>query len=285
LRLHPPACVASLGFALRASAPLTHPTRPQAQLQALQEAEAELLRREAADSAPAGPPAARGAPSDAGKTSGHVRKEAPAPPATPPPPPPATPADTLSVVDQLREEGNAFMRAGDAARAAELYTEALRPAATGVKLVAHACLRRTVPPAPALIAPRRCAGVNRQMTAAAAAMLYSNRAAARLALRDWEAAAADAQAAVTLQPAHVKALRRLATAHCELGNFRLAVKACRAGEAALAASGDRSCAFQPLLEQARMALASERLCTLCRSLLTPCAGVHRGGAARQRGCF
>jgi hypothetical protein len=92
------------------------------------------------------------------------------------------------------------------------------------------------------------------MPAAAAATLYSNRAAAHLALSDWDAAAADAQAAVTLQPAHVKALRRLATARNALGHFRQAVAACRAGEAALAATGDRSRAFQPLLEQVRLAV-------------------------------
>ena len=90
------------------------------------------------------------------------------------------------------------------------------------------------------------------MTALAAATLYSNRSAAHAALGDWQAAAADAQAAVTLQPDHLKALRRLATACCQLGRFRQAMAACRKGEEVLNAKGDRSQAFQPLLEQARI---------------------------------
>ena len=91
------------------------------------------------------------------------------------------------------------------------------------------------------------------MSASLAATLYSNRAAAHVALRNWEAAVSDAQAAVTLQPDHTKAAHRLATALSALGRFREAVKACRTGAAALAAAGDRSSVFQLLIEQVRSA--------------------------------
>jgi hypothetical protein len=206
----------------------------QVQLRALAEAEAELRRREEAAAASAAARAGKSAAAEPGaaerRQSAEQHQAAPAP-ATPPPP--AAPPGSLNVVDALREEGNACLRAGAPARAAALYSEALRPAATGV---------------------------NRPLRAAAAATLYANRAAAHLALRDWEAAAADAQAAVTLQAGHVKALHRLATARSALGHFRQAVAACRAGEAALAAAGDRSRAFQPLLEQARASAALLRAC-------------------------
>ena len=91
----------------------------QAQLAALAEAEAELRRREASHA------------------SGHeatVRKGAvdvaPLP----------QPTAHGSIVDALREEGNAHMRAGNAQRALELYSEALRPAATGALVACAARL-------------------------------------------------------------------------------------------------------------------------------------------------
>ena len=94
------------------------------------------------------------------------------------------------------------------------------------------------------------------MSSALAATLYANRAAAHVALSNWEAAVSDAQAAVTLQPEHSKAFHRLATALCALGRFREAVKACRSGAAALAATGDRSNVFQLLMDQVRSPHAS-----------------------------
>jgi tetratricopeptide (TPR) repeat protein len=93
------------------------------------------------------------------------------------------------------------------------------------------------------------------MSSKLAATLYANRAAAHVALSNWEAAVSDAQAAVTLQPSHSKAFHRLATALIALGSFREAMNACRAGAAALAATGDRSNTFQLLIEQARSARA------------------------------
>ena len=94
-------------------------------------------------------------------------------------------------------------------------------------------------------------GVNRPLSAPLAATLYSNLAAAHVALSNWEAAVCDAQAAVILQPGHTKAAHRLATALSALGRFREAVKACRDGAAALAAAGGHSAVFQLLIEQVR----------------------------------
>ena len=140
------------------------------------------------------------------------------------------------------------MRAGDPARAVELYSEALRPAATGAP--ASGCSQGTHHCAVNSSVLTLClAGVNRPMSASLAATLYSNRAAAHVALSNWEAAALDAQAALVWQPGHTKAAHRLATALNALGRFREAVKACRAGAAALAAAGDHSPAFQLLIEQ------------------------------------
>ena len=119
------------------------------------------------------------------------------------------------------------------------------------------------------------------MSAALAATLYSNRAAAHVALSNWEAAVTDAQAAITLQPGHTKALHRLATALSALGRFREAVKACRAGAAALAAAGDHSAVFQHLIAKVRSMPVStaprEEMVSLDARV-----GLHRCGAQRQR---
>ena len=120
------------------------------------------------------------------------------------------------------------------------------------------------------------------MSSALAATLYANRAAAHVALSNWEAAVTDAQAAVTLQPNHSKAFHRLATALSALGRFREAVKACHSGAAALAAAGDRSSVFQLLMDQARSAHASAMAASNLRSrFLLRRAGVHCGGVERQ----
>lgn len=120
------------------------------------------------------------------------------------------------------------------------------------------------------------------MSAADAATLYGNRAAAQLVLQSWEAACADAEAALLLAPGHLKCLHRLARARAELRHFAQAVAACRAGQQAQRAGGDRSDLFQSLLNQARTAAVPP-----CAAWLTHPArrsGVHHRGAARQRGC-
>ena len=89
------------------------------------ELEAELRRREATPVAPTLDIAAK---ADGGAALRGL--DATSAPPTPQPAPAPVP-DSASVVNKLREEGNARMRAGDPARAAELYSEALRPAATG----------------------------------------------------------------------------------------------------------------------------------------------------------
>ena len=87
--------------------------------------EAELRRRNVV-SVPATPGAAE-------KTGGVIKHLAVDKTAGPPTPPQfaASEQDPTSVVNTLREQGNARMRAGDPTRAAELYSEALRPASTG----------------------------------------------------------------------------------------------------------------------------------------------------------
>lgn len=202
--------------------------------------------------------------------------------------PPATPvprgqSDSASVVNKLREEGNARMRAGDPARAVELYSEALRPASTGEFALgrlssAAGCLSCV---AERMLTSLR-SGVNRSMSAALAATLYSNRAAAHVALSNWEAAVCDAQAAVILQPGHVKAAHRLATALSALGRFREAVKACRDGAAALAAAGDRSAVFQHLIEQVRAVQASPLCQASYDNTTLPLSDLHSCGAEWQR---
>ena len=91
--------------------------------------EAELRRRNAASVAVT-PGAAEETESDAKSRS---RDET----AAPPTPVPASGPDPAFVVNKLREEGNAHMRAGDPSRAAELYSEALRPASTGTAACSH----------------------------------------------------------------------------------------------------------------------------------------------------
>jgi len=220
------------------------------------ELEAELRRREAVPDTVA-PAAALKAEGD--RSAAPVKREETAEPPTPPTPPtpPASVPDSAAVVNKLREEGNARMRAGDPARAAELYSEALRPASTGTAArVPPGSSKGSFGMARTLVITPYPTGVNRVMSATTAATLYSNRAAAHVALSSWEAAATDAQAAVILQPGHAKALHRLAAALSALGRFREAMKACRAGEAALAAADDRSAVFQLLIEQVRSALPS-----------------------------
>ena len=121
------------------------------------------------------------------------------------------------------------------------------------------------------------------MSSTLAATLYANRAAAHVALSNWEAAVTDAQAAVTLQPSHSKAFHRLATALSALGRFREAVKACRSGAAALAAAGDRSNVFQLLIDQvcSAYAYAVRRTIDVLMGLLPQHAGVHCSCIERQ----
>ena len=87
--------------------------------------EAELRRRKAMS--------ATAAPGAAEKTRNDAKPRALDKTAEPTTPPrvAASEQDPDSVVNKLREEGNARMRAGDPARAVELYGEALRPASTG----------------------------------------------------------------------------------------------------------------------------------------------------------
>jgi len=109
-----------------------------------------------------------------------------------------------------------------------------------------------------------------------AAALLSNRAAAHAVLGRWEDAAADAQAAVTLQPRHTKAHHRLGSAHLQLGRFGAAVAACRAGTTAAAANSDRAAeaVFRQLLDRvsAAASLAGSSAAFDGRTLHVRCAG-------------
>lgn len=81
--------------------------------------------------------------------------------------------------------------------------------------------------------------------------MFANRGAAQLQLGAHEAVVSDCTAALALSPGHAKALYRLATAQCALKHYRLAVEACRAGQAVERSAADRSGTFQELLNRVR----------------------------------
>jgi hypothetical protein len=128
--------------------------------------------------------------------------------------------------------GNAALKAGDYDMALALYTEALTPSDSSK---------------------------NRRMPSEVAGVLYSNRAAVKMLLDvpDPQGAAADAHAAAVLCPDWPKPRYRLAEAQLALGCYALAMKACRAGEAAATRAGDKSRVFDGLMDRVGMAAARE----------------------------
>ena len=124
-------------------------------------------------------------------------------------------------LEGLKGEGRAAVAAGDFAGAGEAYTRALELLGAG----------------PGGGDP------------GARAVAYSNRAHCWLARGNFELAAVDASSAAELQPEWPKPLYRLAQARLGLGEYPAAVAAARRGEALLAAAGDCSREFAPLLDK------------------------------------
>lgn len=91
--------------------------------------------------------------------------------------------EDLAAADALKEQGNAALKAGEFAKAVELYTSALEASSTGPN--AH--------------------------------LYYCNRAAARKSLGDFEGMATDCAAAIALKPDYAKAHMRNASALLALG--------------------------------------------------------------------
>ena len=171
---------------------------------------------------------------------------------------------------ELRREANEALHRGDAQRAVDLYTQALQLATTGA--CSDACAGGEDSPQSwgrfMLTAARKLSTsrVSPRVTplaccpcCAAGAVahgetvtLYANRAQAYLRLRRWERAVGDAKQALALDPTHVKAWHRCALGHLEMHHFAEAVRACRAGQAALVKAGERSTTFQALLAQVRV---------------------------------
>lgn len=118
--------------------------------------------------------------------------------------------------EALKEQGNAALRSGDAARAEKLYSNAL--------LKAHAGAKATTLCAPFHASP--------DGDTSAIVTLLNNRATARLAMRRWECAAEDASAALSMSPGNGKALFRLARARAAQCRWAEAVHACRCASAA-----------------------------------------------------
>ena len=94
----------------------------------------------------------------------------------------------MEELNKLKEEANARLLAGDAAKAVELYSAAL-----------DKCDADTSSDATAL--------------AEFAVAVQANRAAAHLKVESWGAALADATAVIDAQPDHIKAHHRRAAAH------------------------------------------------------------------------
>ena len=101
-----------------------------------------------------------------------------APAAAAPAAPAAAPAGDEAAAEAAREEGNQHFKAGRMQQAIEAYTDAIERAPDGASV--H--------------------------------LYFNNRAAARLSLRDYDGAAADAASAVARQPDFAKGYVRLATA-------------------------------------------------------------------------
>lgn len=112
---------------------------------------------------------------------------------SPSPSPP--PAARTAVCDAEKQRGNAAFASGDYATAVEAYTAAINSVA------AAGDWRQQQSPSSS--SPR---------------VLFCNRAAAQLKLRNWAGAAADASEALAIAPADLKALRRRAAARTELGD-------------------------------------------------------------------
>ena len=106
----------------------------------------------------------------------------------------ATSAELLAELDHLKKQGNEEFKAGGHAAAIRHYDEALA-------LARHA----------------------EHGTVSAEAVLLSNRAACRLALKEWALAEADAGAAVKLDPSFAKGYYRLSTAQHEAGDLAKAL--------------------------------------------------------------
>ena len=134
---------------------------------------------------------------------------------------PARPVELRGAAAELKAAGNAALRAEDFGAAEESYTRAL---------------------AEDLAAPE-------------AAVLYCNRALCRIYQQRFETAAADAYTAAELRPAWPKPYYRLAQARLELGEYRLAMAACRRGEGLLEHAGAFGKDFGPLMDKISLVAA------------------------------
>ena len=125
---------------------------------------------------------------------------APAPPPPPPPPSAVAAADAADdPSDALKKLGNEAFAVGDYARACELYTRAI--SAHGGNHVREA-------PRAARGDARAERGRTHARRVSCAQYMFSNRAAARLALGELAGALSDAEAAIAIDARFVKAYHR-----------------------------------------------------------------------------
>lgn len=99
-----------------------------------------------------------------------------------------------------KDAGNAAFRAGDFDEAVECYTEALEASAAAADVLVASGDATPAPPAGTTTQPQQ------------RAVLFANRAAARLGLKDLQGCVADCDAALALDATYVKALLRRAAA-------------------------------------------------------------------------
>ncbi|KAL4457278.1 hypothetical protein ABPG75_012143 [Micractinium tetrahymenae] len=154
---------------------------------------------------------------------------------------------------QLKEQGNAHLKAGQYEEAVLRYSQALVACGSAMQAAGDGGAQRAAPQQQqaGAGAPPAEAGRAGEGEAAAAdhhfqATLHSNRAHALLKLKRFKEAAADAAAAHRLYPSWPKPLYRLAQAKAALGQWAAAVGACKKGHELSPKNSEGHTDFTPL---------------------------------------
>ncbi|PRW57622.1 tetratricopeptide repeat 1 [Chlorella sorokiniana] len=163
---------------------------------------------------------------------------------------PAVAAEALppgaAAAAELKERGNALLKAGDCAAAVKCYTEALAALRTASQQGGSSAGQAAA--AGAAAAGGAAAAAAPEPEAQLAATLHSNRAHALMQLQRFEPAVVDAQRAHRLLPSWPKPLYRLAQAQLALGRWEEAVATCNKGHALAPQSSEGKSEFTPLLD-------------------------------------